>query len=370
MIRAVGVRMLVMVGLVLAGLAGPSVSAQAPGTTMALLDRYARGEFAAVATELENVSNFKDLYQDLVGKAPVWLAAGGPADRPRRELAAATFALEAARAGEWQDWKLVRKFMSLDNIYWSGPPLLIEFGCELFRKDARPRPVEHLWQQAALAVAERAEDFEFLIGSPFDARANPKDEIDHLKHVAPRFPDDKRFALAQGIALEWRTFPSPRALGQKEALAVFNTLKDDGTVGGEASARLGVLQFRQGAYAAALKQFERVDDLTRDPYVLFIARLFQGQALERLHDLGGAERAYRGALLAVPRAQSATFAAAALMSKRGERAEGAALIDASLTAPLAIDPWRGYADADDRFWPELIAKLHAEILAPVDGVRR
>jgi hypothetical protein len=76
----------------------------------------------------------------------------------------------------------------------------------------------------------------------------------------------------------------------------------------------------------------------------------------------GAERAYRGALLAVPRAQSATFAVAVLMAKRGERAGAAALVDASLKTPLAVDPWRAYGDADDRFWPALLAKLHGEIV--------
>jgi tetratricopeptide (TPR) repeat protein len=349
-----------MAALLAWGLAGLSVRAQAPDT-MGLLDRYARGEFAAVATALDGIDDLKTVHKDLVDKGPAWIAAGGANDRERRELAAATFALEAARAGESDDWKLVRKFMSLDNIYWSGPPQLIEWGCQLFRKDARPRPVEHLWQLAALAVAERSEDFEFLIGSPWEPRANPKDEIEHLKHVAARFPDEKRFALAQGIAIEWRLFPSPRALGTKEAMEVFDKLKDDELVGGEASARLGVLQFRMGSYDAALKQFERVDELSRDPYVTYLARFFRGQALDHNHDLAGAEKAYRGALLAVPRAQSATFAVAALMAKRGERAQAAALVDASLKAPLAVDPWRAYADADDRFWPTLLAKLHTEI---------
>ena len=93
----------------------------------------------------------------------------------------------------------------------------------------------------------------------------------------------------------------------------------------------------------------------------YLARFFRGQALDHNHYPRGAEKAYRGALLAVPRAQSTTFAVAGLMAKRGERAQAAALVDASLKAPLAVDPWRAYADADDRFWPTLLAKLHSEI---------
>ena len=312
-----------MAALLALGLAAPSLRAQSPDT-ITLLDRYARGDFAAVAAALDDITDFKAVHKDLVEKGPAWINAGGAPDRARRELAAATFALEAARAGEWDDWKLLRKFMTMDNIYWSGPPQLIEYGCEMFRKDATPRPIEHTWQMAALAVAERSEDFEFLIGSPFDVRANPKDEIEHLKHTAPRFPHEMRFALAQAIALEWRTYPSPRALGSKEAAQAFENLKDDELVGGEASARLGVMQFRLGAYDRALKYFDHVEEMSRDPYVTYLARFFRGQALAATKDLGGAERAYRGALLAIPRAQSATFAIAALMAKRGERAGGRA----------------------------------------------
>jgi hypothetical protein len=32
-----------------------------------------------------------------------------------------------------------------------------------------------------------------------------------------------------------------------------------------------------------------------------------------------------------------------------------------LESVSSIDPWRGYADADDRFWPELIGRVRAEI---------
>jgi hypothetical protein len=37
------------------------------------------------------------------------------------------------------------------------------------------------------------------------------------------------------------------------------------------------------------------------------------------------------------------------------------LSEAALAAPMPVDPWRGYADADDRFWPALVSQLRAEI---------
>jgi hypothetical protein len=30
--------------------------------------------------------------------------------------------------------------------------------------------------------------------------------------------------------------------------------------------------------------------------------------------------------------------------------------------PRPVDPWRTYIHADDRFWPQLIARLRQEIL--------
>jgi len=42
-------------------------------------------------------------------------------------------------------------------------------------------------------------------------------------------------------------------------------------------------------------------------------------------------------------------------------ADGVKFIQKEDIIPRAADPWRGYAHADDRFWPLLIARLRAEI---------
>jgi tetratricopeptide (TPR) repeat protein len=365
-------------------------AAQAP-TATALLDRYAHGEFDAVANELADIKDFSDILKELQHGGQGWIDAGGPAQRERRELVAATFAMEAARAGEWENWKLVQhinlnppfgspnmgastiahqreSYQPEDPIFWRPPALLLEWGCALFRKDEAPRPIERWWQLAALGVAERAEDFEFLVGSPFEARGNPKDEMEHLKHVAARFPNERRFALAQGIALEWRSWPehpkgsARRGSGVTEAQQVFESLQSDDVVGAEATMRLGVLRYREGATDEALKLFDKVEDVTRDRYVIYLARYFRGEALERKSLLPDAERAYRSAFDTIPGAQSATMALSHLLFTRGAHQDAAAIVNASLAMrPQPADPWRGWADADDRFWPELITRLRAEI---------
>ncbi|MEX2662531.1 MAG: hypothetical protein WD227_11410 [Vicinamibacterales bacterium] len=335
-----------------------------------LLDAYAAGRFDPVVETLVGDVDFAETLKQLRRDGPTWIAAGEPAARERRELAAATFALEAARAGEWHEWKHIKKqppmcagaecYQPPNVLSWKAPPLLIEWGCELLRRHETPRPVERWWQLAALAVAQRSEDPQFLVGDTNIGRdvmageiGNVQDEIKHLDHVTPRFPKERRFLLAQGIARD-------RAWAD-DATQVYLALERDPDVGGEAMMRLGAMQMRT-AGAAALKSFERAETLTRDPYVIFLARYFKPQLFERQKRIDQAEAAYRGAVAAVPHAPSATLALAALIFRDGRRAEAQQLVRGMLAAePAPLDPWRAYVHADDRFWPQLLGRLRAEI---------
>ena len=158
--RLLGLSLLVGVCLIAGSTAAQRV------TVPDLLDRYASGQFEAVVAELARVTDFDDLLQQLKREAPAWLDANGPADRDRRELVAATFALEAARADEWYEWVWIQSQpgVAVTVMYWKPPPLLIEWGCQLMRGHEPPRPIERWWQLAALAVAQRSEDSRFLVG--------------------------------------------------------------------------------------------------------------------------------------------------------------------------------------------------------------
>ena len=359
---------------VVAVLAVPMPSAQGLVATD-LLDRYFRGEFDAVVASLEKVNDFDDILKELKQDGPAWIDASGPAARERRELAAATVALEAARLGQWTEWKHRELYVRPDtgdappikwydengkeyiaeSLWWEAPPLLIEWGCALFRRDnASPDPLERLWQLAALAVAQRSEDFEFLYSEGVTKLYNPKAEIDHLVHARARFPNEPRLLLAEGTAMEWRLQP--------RAIKVFEHLQDDPDVGAEARMRMGAIYLRQRNDDRAIAAFEQVKPRTRDPWVVYLAEYFKGQALERRKRQADAERAYRGAVAAVPGAQAASVALAALLFQSDRRTEASDVITTMLARrPRAVDPWRGYAHADDRFWPILIARLRAEI---------
>jgi tetratricopeptide (TPR) repeat protein len=335
-----------------------------------LLDRYLNGQFDAVVTHLETLDDFRPVLQGLRDEGAAWIEAGGTAARERRELTAATFALEAARVDEWNEWKDRRLAPSyLDQecgpdgktpktpeiLVWKPAPLLIVWGSSVFTRDSKPRAAERWWQLAAVAVAQRAEDFEFMRSDGVFCLYNPEDEIDYLHHLRQRFPDEPRFKLAEAMLSE---------LNRRAAKGTytFEQLQDDPDVGGEATMRLGVRRFQMKDDDGAISTLDRVESRTRDPWVLYLARYFKGQAFERRKRTAEAERAYRGALAAVPFAQSASMALAALLFKNDRRTEASRLMDAMFAAsPRPADPWRGYADADDRFWPVLIGRLRAEI---------
>ncbi len=277
-------------------------------------------------------------------------------------------------------------------LHWRPPPLLIEWACTLLRARPTRHPSERTWQLASVAVAERAEDYEFLVGDGDGSfRVNAGVELHHLLHVIARFPDEPRFKLAQAVAAEWQAMPGTERMPGRgvPARAQFEALEKDQDIGAEATLRLGRLAMGvrtddrppvviPGSPAPASmpiaprapgrddgrarELFERVETMTRDSWILYLARLFRGQVLEREKELENAERAYRGALAAVPNAQAASTALAAVLFTDGRRREASAAIDRMLGAsPQPIDPYRGYLHADDRFWPVLIARLRAEI---------
>ncbi len=378
-----------LVAVVLCALASGRTRAQAPAVT-AYLDGYLAGDFDRVLADVAANKDYDGLLKELEHGGAAWVDGGKPADRPRRELAAATFALEASRlAYDTLDWKWVQEinlnvppgtptltgipapsYHPPPQILWKAPAKLAEWGCALLRREPTPSASERLWQLAAVASADRVGDFEFLIGSPFDDRGNPQDEFEHLNHVIKRFPTENRFALAQAVALEWRTWPvkgfrrsRPNIVFSGPAMSALDHMSKDEAIGAEASLRLGSLRLRLKRYDDALTLFTHVETITRDPYLVYLAHYFSGQAFEDKHQVADAEREYRASLATVPRAESATLALAAILFTSDRRADATALVEASLAPDPPLDPWRGYGSADERFWPELQRRLHSEIVS-------
>lgn len=336
-------------------------SAQTPNV-VAWLDAYAAGRAEHVVAELARVEDFGPVLEQLRRDGPGWIAAAGEAQADRREMVAATFALEAARAGIRHPWKLLLTapkglgvVLPGYTLYWQPPPLLIEWACARLRARVTVHAAERWWHLAAISVGHRAEDFQFLVGSPFESVViNKQDEIDHIGHVEARVPDEPRIQLAKAIAIEWRW---PR-----DAMPAFQTLLPDPSVGAEARVRLGVAQTRTGRHDDAVTTLARAENETREPHLVYLARLFRGQALEQLKRPRDAEQAYRAAVMTIPGAQAAATALAGLLAADGRRLEAQQVIAQTMAVtPMPADPWRVYVHGDDRFWPALIARLRREI---------
>jgi len=118
--------------LVSSGRGVPLPAAAADG----LLERYAAGDFDGVVAEVARGVKLGDLLNQLEHVAPGWIAAAGsPVERDRRELAAATLALEAARMGVRESWRIHTPAQGAAGEYvsWKPPAKLLEWGCALWR---------------------------------------------------------------------------------------------------------------------------------------------------------------------------------------------------------------------------------------------
>jgi tetratricopeptide (TPR) repeat protein len=345
----------------------PVGSEQLPSTGN-LLERYYRGDFAAF-TPPQTPNDVERFRQALEHDAADWLRGGDGRTARRRQMTAATIALEAAHA-------------SID-LSWAQGRQLIEWASALLRKSP-PDEAERRWHLAALAVIQGAYDNELL--------------VEQQKLAWPRFEDEPRFPLALVVMVEGDTWPDPdrsepwddddagleaafqserarRALRQppqrdlrdksleyqrrtrmRQAVEALEDLSNAPAIRPEVVLRLGHLHLRLQHVEIAIEQFDEVLTLTEDPFLLYLAHFLGGMAREQQGDRANAIAAYRAALAVVPRAQSAIFALASLLFLDA-RDEAAGLVQSAIEVPVASDPWREYQAGDFRFWRDRLAAL-------------
>jgi hypothetical protein len=362
-------------------------------------DKYAGGDATAVR-EFARTANEKQV-KTIEDQGARWINAN-PTAHARRRLAAAAFVLEVAR--EWQgsqNWFLGRR--------------LISWACHEFRSTKEPpERGEQLWYLASVALIGGAEDWWFLIGrSAFaDAKKAGKAPVDdelfrgHLAHALARFPNDPRFALANAVSIESLSWEvgglgrdpnqrgiiagqiAPEALGrtvldwdessaggkaakrgvtagpgvtevQRVAMR-YASLASQPPVAAEANIRAGLVSYRIANNEQALGHLLQVPRLTEDPFLVHLSRLIEGVVRERQGRDDDAVAAYRAALQAVPRAQTASTMLAARLIKMGRLTEAAQVAEEFFSGPTVVDPWRLYRLGDFRSWPSLMEQLRAE----------
>ena len=351
-----------------------SFAAQQPSVVFDLLNRYQRGDLRGA----RETSDIPLIANELVKHGKKWIDAAGPDAAPARRLAAATFGLELAGGTSFdEDWFRVRQ--------------VIEWGCRLLQKQPR-QDAERLWYLASMSLAEGADDAR-LLGAHYlvllrEDRPEPPD-VSHLDHARDRFPDDARFAFASLVSQEssfagegdrdepWESDASldrraESELGAKIKLSFrlairrlidrLGEFRGDASLGAEADLRIGRLLFVLHEPARAISQFDEVLRKTHDPFLVHLAHLFAGRALEQLGDLDRARAAYEESLKVVPGAQGASMLLAARFSTDGRWTDAYAVMQSSFAVdPQPRDPWRLYGYGSYRFWPQYIAALRERV---------
>jgi len=137
----------------------------------------------------------------------------------------------------------------------------------------------------------------------------------------------------------------------------FRSLAEREGIAAEANVRLGMTYIQLAQPASALGAFARAEQVARTPYDTYLAHLLAGATLERLGRRADAMTAFRDALRAVPRAQSAAFALAPFLFETGARDEAADLLQSAVAAPLTPDPLQFYFLGDPDASVRALARL-------------
>lgn len=325
--------------LVAMPLARPAVQAQEPWV-MQWLQAYAGGNQADVLPKLATVGNLKEFQDDLDKVLPAWTAMPGDPEQHRRAIIA--FVVDAA-------------FARLDQGTQAGK--LAEWACRQIRRHAKPDEFDHRAYMAMFALFAGAVDPDAL-------------EL-HVKHVQFQFPNEPRLALERGIAEEIRGAPFYEPVKQttadtikrrEEAARRYADAAKVDAISAEALLRLGRVNLDLGKADDALKALDRVEPLSKDGSIVYLARLFRGMALDRLGKLDDAAQAYREALAIAPDAQSASISLAAVTLKRGDAAGSDRLMKAMLIRPSpAPDPWWTYWAGDYRLHDDWLKAMREAV---------
>jgi tetratricopeptide (TPR) repeat protein len=327
--------------VLLAAAVSAAPAAQEPSNADALLRRYLQGERTLALPASFDAKAFLASITDAIDKRLPF-----PPERVRRGVAA--FVLETADA-------------RLDAGDIPASRTLLEWACARVRSHETVDDFDVAWHAAALSLAESWLDPVALEG--------------HVKHAQKQLPGDPFLALAWAVAAEQRASPllvgrsipgsvNPIANDENRARrsAITARLMDDATVrfaiaagnprtAADARVRTAHIQLMRDQPQSALVSLAGLETTSREGWVVYLARLFRGQALERLQRPDEAIASFRDALRVGPGGQTATLSLSTLLYRRGQRDEAEALVRQLLadTDPIN-DPWWTYWAGSARLW--------------------
>jgi hypothetical protein len=145
-----------------------------------------------------------------------------------------------------------------------------------------------------------------------------------------------------------------------QAVNAFRAVPPRAPVAAETALRLGQNYVRLARPDLALPEFLRAEALATTPYEQYLARLFAGAAFARTGRRAEALTAFRGALHAVPRASSASFALARLLLEQEKWEEAVLILEAATATPQPDDPLDYYYWSDPAATSRALAQLREE----------
>src|SRR5262245_40038309 len=235
----------------------------------AALDAYAQGRYdeALTPVRLATRDQARDFLQRLVFSGAQWVEAAS-ADRSRRALIAAAFALEAERLraerGEWAD---------LEGDEACAGRCVIEWACTLLQSRGAPDDAERIWMLASIALAGGVRDWTFL-QSPLSQPTEKRGERGHVHHAIARMPDESRFRLARAVALASRQAVTSEMDTPREGLRTEQMVDQFSRAIERSSFLVSVLEQRRATLGDYAK--EQLEALESDPAVGGEARLRLG----------------------------------------------------------------------------------------------
>jgi tetratricopeptide (TPR) repeat protein len=357
----------------------------APLEMARLLDTYASGRFdeavQAVARAGDNVGrNVRARWSlDVVQ----WIDAD-PANRARRLLVAAAFALETenfrVERGDWGN--------SSGDVHCVGTCVLDWAQAHLVLRGPADA-AERAWYLAAASLAGGVRDWRYL-QRPANPRAEPPILAGLMDRALERFPDDPHLKLEQALAaasryavtIEGERYASsplpgvvvningmrggavgaPRPTARDQAITMLAALVDDPLVGPEANIRLGYLHWATRDDVSARAELTRAAADAKEIDDRYLAEFLLGWIAMQAGDAAGAIPHLDAALAARPDSQSAAVALAALTLQQGDATRAFDVAQSSLDKrPTDVDPWREILYGHHSRLLGLIAQLRQQV---------
>lgn len=364
-----------------------------------LLDDYSAGRFDQAVRAVQDAGAVQgnQLRTEWRTTGRAWIDAD-PAAKPRRLLAAASFALETENIrAEHGGWNFVMAGVcplppNAKDKNAKGPAgqCVMEWAWSLVAERGRPDEGERAWVLAAAALLSGMR--EYTLQYRLLPRAVPPDvpSTGLLPEALRRNPGDKRLALAQAIAaaarytittdgggpapMQLTTFVNivgptragigpPRIDARADATQQLEALVDDPEVGPEARMRLGYLLWAGGDRDRSRQELATAAEAAKASDLRYLAHFLRGWIALTDNKFEEARPDMEAALDARPDSQSAALALSALELQRGEAARAETIAARSLeNRPDDADPWRLFLYGHHPRLPALFAELRKQVM--------